>query len=57
MEGIESYRPLGDEWLEMSPDFGPDAVHQLLVHLAQHHGDRARVEAGDTALFKITAVK
>src|SRR5437867_11491214 len=35
----------------MLPDLGPDAVHQLLVHLAEHHGDRARVQAGDAALF------
>src|SRR5713101_1505054 len=42
---------LGDQFLQVLPDLGPDAVHELLVHLAEHHGDRARVQAGDAALF------
>jgi len=43
--------PLGHEFLQMRPDLGPDAVHQLSVRLAEHHRDGARVQAGNAALF------
>ncbi len=36
----------GDELLQLFPDFGSDAVHELLAPLTEHHGDRARNESG-----------
>src|SRR4030095_5732623 len=37
----------GEELFDARPQLGPDAVGQLDVPLAEHHGDSARVEPGD----------
>src|ERR687897_165103 len=38
---------LGEELLDARPQLRPDAVGQLDVQLAEHHGDGPRVEPGD----------